>query len=288
MFYPPPNDWAAYDRQEPHSAPSEYVPGWGFHSPETTPYPSTPYARHGSPLRSNSSDDSSSSTLYATRSNTRHNRRSTFRPEDDMTTTLPFNGLGYVYDYHPPPPPPPRAGSEDALFDPYAPRTTGLAVPLPLDLPPIPGSAVIPEQVDGPPLDDGRTTSEDEYAIQRHGLGMVDGEELENRVRFRSPLTSAQASSFGGSNPGTDFDRRVSSDPSVGRPPSPSAQGLASSVQGSSSAQESPSAQENYSAQEHSPAHEPMSRGNTPPANLATHENAVPSTSSQAPNLSSD
>ncbi len=208
-----------------------------------------------------------------------------------MTANLPFNGLAYVYDYHPPPPPPPRPESESAFFDRYGPRAIGLAVEPPADLPPIPGSAVIPEQVDGAPLGhDSRIMSEDEYAIQRHGFWVVDGEEeLENRVRFRSPLTSAHASGFGGSDLGTDPRGRVSSDPSMGRPPSPSVQG---SAQDFSSAQESSSqgyisAQDLSSVQEYSAAQEPISRSITPSANLTAHENAAPSMSSQAAELSS-
>lgn len=71
--------------------------------------------------------------------------------------------------------------------------------PLP-DLPPIPRSDVLtPVRVRAPPAgDSGHTPREDACASRPHSFLMDDEDETpENRVRFRSPLVSAKASSFG-------------------------------------------------------------------------------------------
>ncbi|KJA18063.1 hypothetical protein HYPSUDRAFT_90259 [Hypholoma sublateritium FD-334 SS-4] len=259
-----------YSSQEPHPTPSWYNSNKSSQPPQATSYTETPYNRPSSPLGSDGSDESTSSTLYATQSNTLHNKISTFHPEEDMAINFPvFKGPVYISD-HPLPQPPrplPRTTSESARLDPYAPRKAGLAVPPPHDLPPIPGSAIPPVRVSGPPVgDDGRSTSEDEYASRPRSFAMEEEEEEpENRVRFRSPLISAKASSFGGSDPDSDPGRPVFSDPSINRVPSPSS-AQESSVEVSS-------AQEFYSPQESFPTHEPTVRSNTASPSLATHEN---------------
>ncbi|KJA18069.1 hypothetical protein HYPSUDRAFT_45651 [Hypholoma sublateritium FD-334 SS-4] len=284
MPYGEPSDQAPYDNQAPTLPPSWYNPYKPPQPIQAAPYTKKSYKRPKSPLESDGNEDSTSSTLYATQSNTLYNKISTFRPEEDMADNFPvFKGPVYISDHPLPRPPLPRAISENSRFDPYAPRKAGLAVPPPPDLPPIPGSAIPPVRVSGPPTDDDdRTPNEYEYASRPHSFAMEEEEEEEEepetRVRFRSPLISAKASSFGGSDPDSDPGRPVSSDPWMGRVPSPSAQ--------ESSAEVSPSAQEFYSPQESSPAHESTFRSNTPSPNLATHENeeapnAVASTSSQ-------
>ncbi len=203
-----PNDRVPHDRHEPFSNTSWYTPG--------------PIFPPVSPLGSDVSDESNSSRVYATQSNTLRNKASNFRPEDDIAANFPgVKGPGYDYATHLNLLPLPRNASENSRFDPYDPRRAGLAVSLPPDLPPIPGSAVPPVRVSGPPLgDDGRTPSDGEYANHRHSFTTVEEEEeeeeLENRVRFRSPLASAKASSFGGSDQDFGPSRPVSSDPSVG------------------------------------------------------------------------
>lgn len=72
--------------------------------------------------------------------------------------------------------------------------------------------------------DDGRALNEGSHASQLHSFAMEGEDDTpENRVRFPSPLISAKANSFGGSDPDSDLGRLVSFDTSVGQAPSPSA-----------------------------------------------------------------
>ncbi|KAF8972431.1 hypothetical protein BDZ97DRAFT_1912959 [Flammula alnicola] len=149
---------------------------------------------------SSSSDESTSSTLYATRSNTLHNKTSGLQWEDSTDTTSPvYKGPGYTTD-HPLPQPPqnlPFGRNNAAKLG----KKATLAVPPPRSLPPIPGTPMTAMHSRNSGSSGRQTNSNDD---DRDVLGLDLGERVEdtpeNRVRFRSPLISARGSSFWGSD----------------------------------------------------------------------------------------
>ncbi|KAF8962028.1 hypothetical protein BDZ97DRAFT_1920912 [Flammula alnicola] len=169
--------------------------------------PPEPYDSRNPSRASSSSDESTSSTLYATRSNTLHNKTSGLQREDSSDTTSPvYKGPGYTSD-HPLPQPPqplqtPPFGRNDAVKLGW--KKTTLAVPPPPSLPPIPGTPMTAVRSRNSGSSGHQTNWNDDG---RGGvLGLDLGERVEdtpeNRVRFRSPLISARGSSFWGSDQG--------------------------------------------------------------------------------------
>ena len=167
--------------------------------PPPEPYDSPNQSRSGSP-------ESTTSTLYATRSNTEFNKMSSLQREDSMDSIAIYKGLGYSTEHSLPDVPADNGLScSDIPYPDIPPRLVTQKIPLAVppgpNLPPIPvtpattrssaGSSIRAEEGDMHPssLTIGKRPQDDA------------DDENENHVRFRSPLISAQGSfSFAGSD----------------------------------------------------------------------------------------
>ncbi|KDR70985.1 hypothetical protein GALMADRAFT_254612 [Galerina marginata CBS 339.88] len=181
----------------PTYASANYVP-----PPE--PYDSPTPSRAGSP-------QSTSSTLNVTRSNTQHNKMSGLQREDSDASAI-YNGPGYPVRN--PLPVPPKIPTSPSDIPPRIVPKKALAVPPPPSLPPIPGTPAT-AFFDNNSARNSHSSSGAGYS---YGLGLNfgdrDDDSQENRVRFRSPLVSAQGSSLGENDADAESAPRLSPDAS--------------------------------------------------------------------------
>ena len=239
---------APYDFEEPRLAPDWYIPLSRPYKPtKAKSFEDWGFNRFSSPPGDNDRDEISPQRFFATQSNTLHNTMWTSYPEEDA-------GEDYT--------------SARSRSLPPLPEENDIVVHTPPNLSSVPRSERPPVRVRRPSADDeGRVPSEGPYASRPHSLAMDDEDDTyEDRVRFRSPLISAKASSFGGSDAdaGSDPGRPALLPDSFGSP-GPPRSGQGPSV--------------SSFARELSSARETTSPDNTPLADLADHEQVVASSS---------
>jgi len=162
--------------------------------PPPEPYDSSSQSHSGSP-------ESTSPTLYVTRSNTEYNKGSGLQRDDSIDSAI-YKGPGYPTDH--PLPDIPKYTPYPNIPPRLVPHKIPLAIPPGPNLPTIPGTPATNRSSAGSSIraEEGDVNPSTLSTGKRPGDDADDEEdEDENHVRFRSPLVSAQGTfSFSGSD----------------------------------------------------------------------------------------